>query len=248
MLITLTIISMLLPVNVYADESNEAQPMYRLYNPNSGEHFYTASEVEKNNLKRLGWSYEGVGWVAPVTSSTPVYRLYNPNAGDHHYTMSVGERDSLMSVGWNDEGIGWYSDDSKSIPLYRQYNPNAVAGSHNYTTSVAERDSLISVGWNDEGVAWHAVKEGLAWQTTNANQNDQSVLTDKEARETEYVIDNKGNTVEVKVKAYCENTPNHRHIWVYTGGISTICHLWPDGTTTTSESPCKYCSACNQAG
>lgn len=37
--------------------------MHRLYNPNSGEHFYTASEVERDHLIGVGWSYEGIGWM-----------------------------------------------------------------------------------------------------------------------------------------------------------------------------------------
>ncbi|MDR2976281.1 MAG: hypothetical protein LBV19_03125, partial [Streptococcaceae bacterium] len=47
--------------------------MLRLYNPNSGEHFYTAGPAEKDNLVKAGWEYEGIGWVAP-DSGTPVYR------------------------------------------------------------------------------------------------------------------------------------------------------------------------------
>ena len=132
--------------------------MYRLYNPNSGEHFYTANVAEKDNLVGLGWRYEGVGWKAPVSSNTPVYRLYNKNAGDHHYTMSAEEKDRLVSLGWKYEGIGWYSDDEQSVPLYRQYNPNAKAGSHNYTTSKAENDNLVKLGWRGEGVGWYGVK------------------------------------------------------------------------------------------
>ena len=132
--------------------------MYRLYNPNSGEHFYTANAVEKSNLVKLGWRYEGIGWKAPKISNTPVYRLYNKNAGDHHYTMSASERDYLVSIGWKYEGVGWYSDDSKAVPLYRQYNPNAKAGSHNYTTSKSENDWLVSLGWRGEGIGWYGVK------------------------------------------------------------------------------------------
>lgn len=131
--------------------------MYRLYNPNSGEHFYTANFNERNYLIEVGWNYEGIGWIAPGTSNSPVYRLYNPNAGDHHYTMNAGERDNLVSLGWNDEGIGWYSDDNQTIPLYRQYNPNAVTGTHNYTTNKAENDYLASIGWNPEGIGWYAI-------------------------------------------------------------------------------------------
>ena len=132
--------------------------MYRIYNPNSGEHFYTANAAEKDNLVSLGWTFEGVGWKAPATSNTPVYRVYNPNAGDHHYTTNKAEKDLLISVGWKDEGIGWYSDDAQSLPIYRQYNPNAVAGAHNFTSSKGENDWLVSVGWKGEGIGWYGVK------------------------------------------------------------------------------------------
>ena len=132
--------------------------MHRLYNPNSGEHFYTASTAEKDNLVSVGWNYEGLGWRAPSHSNTPVYRLYNANAGDHHYTMSASERDTLIAAGWKYEGIGWYSDDNKTVPLYRQYNPNAVSGSHNYTMSLEENNYLVSVGWKGEGIGWYGVK------------------------------------------------------------------------------------------
>ncbi len=132
--------------------------MQRLYNPNSGEHFYTASAAERDHLVSVGWRYEGVGWTAPSTSATPVHRLYNANAGDHHYTASAAERDHLVSVGWKYEGVGWYSDDARGVPLYRQYNPNAVAGSHNYTADVAENDMLVSVGWRAEGIGWYGTR------------------------------------------------------------------------------------------
>ena len=131
--------------------------MYRLYNPNSGEHFYTASAGERNHLIGLGWNDEGIGWTAPARSNTPVYRLYNPNGGEHHYTTSEPERNNLISLGWNDEGIGWYSDDARTVPLYRQYNPNAFANNHNYTTSLAENDHLVSLGWRAEGIGWYGV-------------------------------------------------------------------------------------------
>jgi len=136
------------------------QDMYRLYNRNSGEHFYTADSNEKDYLVKAGWTYEGIGWVAPSYSKDPVYRLYNKNAGDHHYTMNKAERDHLISLGWKDEGIGWYSDPNKTVPLYRQYNPNKFANNHNYTTAKNENDKLISLGWRGEGIGWYAVGEG----------------------------------------------------------------------------------------
>lgn len=138
--------------------------MYRLYNPNSGEHFYTAKISERDSVVKAGWKYEGEGWIAPTTSKTPVYRLYSGT--DHHYTTSVNEKNNLKKVGWKDEGIGWYSDDSKGEPLYRQFNPNVNpnasfnnSGSHNYTTSKSENDHLVSVGWRAEGIDWYGVKQ-----------------------------------------------------------------------------------------
>ncbi|WP_314576554.1 GH25 family lysozyme [Enterococcus gilvus] len=130
--------------------------MYRLYNPNNGEHFYTSNATERDKVKRAGWRYEGIGWNAP-NGGTPVYRMYNPNAGDHFYTLNSYERDNLKHKGWRYEGIGWYSDSKKSIPLYRAYNPNARAGTHNYTVNYNEEKNLVAHGWRNEGIAWYGV-------------------------------------------------------------------------------------------
>lgn len=136
---------------------NASVPMFRLYNPNSGEHFYTFDTKEKSTLVSLGWTDEGTGWNAPSLGD-PVYRLYNANGGEHHYTLSTKERDALVKAGWTYEGVGWYSDQNKGVPVYRQYNPNAFANNHNYTTSEHEKDALISLGWRDENTAWYGVK------------------------------------------------------------------------------------------
>lgn len=152
--------------------------MYRLYNPNSGEHFYTSSAGEKSVLVSIGWNLEGFGWNAAKDQSVPVYRLYNANAGDHHYTTSKAERDHLLSVGWRDEGIGWYSDPNQGIILYREYNPNAKAGAHNYTTSLNEHKGLIKAGWRDEGTAWY----GETWNWKNRSDIWNEFLTSKAYR------------------------------------------------------------------
>lgn len=155
MLLALLIAAMPTGIEAKAASSKDSVTMYRIYNPNSGEHFYTADTNEKDNIITAGWSYEGMGWIAPVSSDTPVYRLYNSNVGEHHYTMDLGERDYLVSVGWSDEGIGWYSDDAMTVPLYRQYNSGAMTGTHNYTTSPEENNYLVSIGWNEEGIGWY---------------------------------------------------------------------------------------------
>ncbi|OTO21070.1 MULTISPECIES: hypothetical protein [Enterococcus] len=162
----------------------DAADMYRLYNPNSGEHFYTANLTEKNKVQSAGWRYEGIGWYAP-NSGDPVYRLYNPNAGDHHYTVHLFEKNHLVSVGWRYEGIGWYSDTKKSVPLYRAYNPNAKAGSHNYTVNNNEQQILLRAGWRNEGIAWYGVNK----TTTPVPKSKWTVwLTVDKGQDTKYNV------------------------------------------------------------
>lgn len=133
-----------------------SNPVYRLYNPNTGEHFYTENFYEQKSLSTNGWRYEGVGWQA-ATSGTPVYRVYNPNArgGDHYYTMSKYEAQSLVNKGWrwdNNGKAAFYS--GGSVNLYVAYNPNANSGSHNYTTNTYEQNNLLGKGWKYGKVAW----------------------------------------------------------------------------------------------
>lgn len=174
-------------------------PMYRLYNPNSGEHFYTANLTEKNHLASIGWRYEGIGWYAPDEGyGIPVYRLYNKNGGEHHYTVSIYERRTLLKLGWRNEGIGWYSYEiynqgndanrpskakripkANAVPLYRQYNPNAFSNNHNYTSSLRENNYLVSLGWRGEGIGWYGVNPNAL----NAEENqDNSEVTEEKSR------------------------------------------------------------------
>lgn len=150
------VIVFLSPITAFAEEAN---PMWRMYNRYTGEHFYTASVDERDSLRHAGWACEGVGWVAPE-SGQDVYRLYNSYVpgGDHHYTASATERDSLVSVGWSYEGIGWYS--GGNVRLLRQYNPYAVTGTHNYTTNPDEDAMLVAAGWLSEGYAWSGIGAG----------------------------------------------------------------------------------------
>ncbi|OUO31944.1 CAP domain-containing protein [Olsenella sp. An293] len=147
------------PEDVPGYVEGENVVMWRLYNPNTGEHFYTSTQSERADLVAAGWKDEGAGWLAPI-DGTPVYRLYNSviPGGDHHYTRDKAEYDMLVSVGWTGEGIGWYSEDESGAPIYRQYNPNATNGTHNYTADASERDMLVSVGWVDEGIGWYGCR------------------------------------------------------------------------------------------
>ncbi|MDO4538268.1 MAG: hypothetical protein Q4B54_08910 [Coriobacteriales bacterium] len=138
--------------------SQPYQPMLRLYNPGSGEHFYTAKAGEKDLLVKEGWKFEGIGFYAANSSSskTKVNRLYN--GFDHHYA-SDGEAALLEKLGWKNEGVAFYSSEAADrIGLYRLYNPNASSGAHHYTTSTGELELLKKAGWKYEGVSFYGTK------------------------------------------------------------------------------------------
>ena len=132
----------------------ESQVMYRLYNPNNKEHFYTASLHEKVTLVDIGWGfYEGIAWQAP-SKGIPVYRLYNPILKDHHYTLDQHEVRVLSSQhGWKEEGIAWYSGSTKKV--HRLFHKGLTSGSHHYTLDENEVKVLQTRGWNYEGIAWY---------------------------------------------------------------------------------------------
>lgn len=140
-------------------------PVYRLYNPNTGEHFYTTNTVEYQYLEKNGWNDEGIGWYA-VNHGKAVYRLYNPNAkgGDHYYTMNKGEAQFLIQQGWkidNNWAPAFYSYGDTN--LYVAYNPNAQSGAHNYTTNAAEQNMLLNSGWLFGAVAWKVCAPGTGF-------------------------------------------------------------------------------------
>lgn len=147
---------MFYPAQLQIQNDNVEGSLFRLYNPNSGEHFYTGSAEEGMNLVEAGWIYEGVAWKIPA-EGLPIHRVYNPNAGDHHYTGSMEEVNNLVSYGWLYEGVAWNTP-VKGVMVYRLYNPNAFTGAHHYTPSDEERDYLVSLGWQYEGVAWNGAE------------------------------------------------------------------------------------------
>jgi hypothetical protein len=118
--------------------------IYRIYNPNNGDHILTLSYSEANNLYKAGWTDEQVAWISPA-AGTHIYRVYNPNSGQHHYCIEK-EADELKKAGWKKEGIAFSSAGSQ--PVYRLYNGNA--GTHMFTASKSEKDTLAKAGWTEE--------------------------------------------------------------------------------------------------
>lgn len=159
----------IMPLETHAETATE--PVYRMYNPNTGEHLYTTDANERNVLYATqGWGYEGIGWYAAKGTGKPVYRLYNPQLGNHLYTTDTHEISVITSEqGWVADFDGqplFYSDGT--VPVYRVYN-QSLNGMHHLTTDKHEYDVLPEQGWQQEGYKISAVSLGKPITTTYAS-------------------------------------------------------------------------------
>ena len=92
---------------------NQSVPLHRLFNPETGDHFYTTYEWERDTAQREhGYRNEGVAcyvFESQGEKRTPLYRLYNQQTNDHLYTTSASERNTAKGMhGYLDEGITCY--------------------------------------------------------------------------------------------------------------------------------------------
>ena len=76
---------------VYAKDTGDVVPVYRLYNETNQEHLYTMNSAEREMCISVGWKDEGIGWYGPQKSDWPVRRLYHAPSGSHVYSQNPAE-------------------------------------------------------------------------------------------------------------------------------------------------------------
>ena len=93
------------------------EEVYRFFNPTTGVHLYTTSEVERDSVRENldNFTYEGVKFYAhetEVEGSMPVYRFYEASLGVHFYTPNEAEMESVMENldNYTFEGIAYYAE------------------------------------------------------------------------------------------------------------------------------------------
>gem|GEM_PF-2265499 len=101
------------------DHPDESLPIYRFYNTDTGAHFFTMNESEKNDIiNNYSWfRYEGIAFYAYAPDGSapddalPVYRFYNNSTGGHFFTINEAEKDTIvLNYPWfRYEGVAWYA-------------------------------------------------------------------------------------------------------------------------------------------
>jgi len=148
-------------------------PLYRYWNANTKDHFYTAnpSEIGKTHVGETGnhgFTVEGItGYVSATEfpGSVAILRYYQPTQHDHFYTVVPGEIGTthvgaVGNHGYTFEGVVGYAYPAQHdlAPVYRYWQPANT--DHFYTTNAGEIGTTTpgqtgSNGYTSEGVAFH---------------------------------------------------------------------------------------------
>ena len=147
---------------------NGREDVYRFFNQETGVHFYTASEVERDsilenlpNFSLEGTSYEVIDPLTGSSDTNVVHRFRNQNTGVHIYTIDEAERNSidenLSNYEYEGEVFAAYTSQVEgTIPIHRFYN--SALDAHFYTPSETERESVENnlPNYDYEGIAYYA--------------------------------------------------------------------------------------------
>ena len=143
--------------------------VYRFFNTQSGNHFYSRDEVEANSIltNLPHFRLEGPAFKAADPSNGPtadVFRFFNTGNGAHLFTQDTDERDFVIANldHFNFEGVAYQGHPDPvegSLPLYRFLNTQT--GSHFYTTNENEKNNIIATAsdlYNFENIAYHVYR------------------------------------------------------------------------------------------
>ena len=117
------------PVEYEAFENVKMVPVHRLYNSNTGEHFFTKDTYEAILLTRLGWTHEGIafnGSTGPV-----IYRNYD--GVRHSYTYEYMP---------NTEGVAFRLSEDAHLLV-------SPSGDTVITENEKEYWDLLNIGYDD---------------------------------------------------------------------------------------------------
>jgi len=161
-----------------------ASPVFRFFNSQTGTHFYTINQAERDFVlaRYPQFLYEGPAYFAYPSAKAgnlPVYRFFNTRTGTHFYTQSESEKNFVLATYpvFAFEGPAYWAPASAgpgSVPLYRFFN--GATGAHFFTTNTAERDLVLKSypSFMYEGVAYQVLPAGGA---TPVNQAPVTKLT-----------------------------------------------------------------------
>jgi hypothetical protein len=113
-------------------QATGASDVYRLFNPTTGDHFYTATAAEKDAAAAAGYQVEGTvgaAFTTPTTGSEAVTRYLQASTGQHFYSNNENEAGNLSALGYQKEGVAFYTPKPQTAASVMQPNQNSSASS-----------------------------------------------------------------------------------------------------------------------
>lgn len=157
---------------------NNLDCVYGFINEDTGQSFYTASTLERDQVYKGNFTFTGIAFSSrkPNTkNSVNVMRLYNTKSNFHLWTASINERDNLMKQGgWSDEGVKFYvdpTDANSGNEVTRLYTQNGN-GRHIFTANKDEISSLTKQGFRNEGVVFKSSSTAADTPIPSAGSNN----------------------------------------------------------------------------
>ena len=127
--------------DVMADDTTGGLPIYRLYNLQTGRHYYTYNPAERDYLVNIvpaptsgpdtrvvGWRYEKIdGYIynSPRAGTSEIFRLYNSDSGVHLYTENASVRDAVLLI---EEQVNGVSTGRHPWQLHSSFGYAYIAG------------------------------------------------------------------------------------------------------------------------
>jgi len=154
---------------------------YRFFNTQTGAHFYTVSEVERDQVVATlpQFRYEGPAFTVSATPQDgllPVYRFLNTATGVHLYTISEAEKAHILAnlPTYQLEGVAYHASAVGGVgfqPLYRFFRSDRAF--HFYTASHQERDTVIDTActYRYEGTAYYVLDAAATAEPPAAHIN-----------------------------------------------------------------------------
>lgn len=146
-------------------------PVYRFWSKGYRAHFYTISEIEKDDIvaHNPNWKLELVAYLAnpyAAERTVPVYRFYSKGYRGHFFTTDLEEKRVVMrsNPNWKYEGVAFHVFPVREpglLPVYRFWSK--TYRHHFYTTSEEEKDVVCATNpnWTYECEAFFAAPEGF---------------------------------------------------------------------------------------
>ena len=159
-----------------AQASDHLNPVHRFFDTHTGDHFYTTSTAEAEQVKATipFFTYEGAAWATPDkgAGTRDVFRFFDTRTGTHLFTADAGERDQIVRTlpNYQYEGVAFqaYADPAAAGPggvtLERFFDTKT--GQHHMAGSAAEAYGInhgaAGPGWVDEGAAFTVHAPGVS--------------------------------------------------------------------------------------